>query len=132
MRIFRLVDYGSCFVQVLRDGVGPLRSTHRDPQAAGSHETEPSQAAVGVAAGATRNGGRRNRLLRAAETLTPNELANVQDAMRKADGPMASRRYWQGAEPLRRLLQLAGTDPDCGRIWYALTRLSTCTAPTPN
>jgi transposase len=63
----------------------------------------------------------RNRLLRAAETLTPDELAKVQDAVRRADPSGGLEKCWQGKELLRKLLKLAGTNPDRGRIFNALT-----------
>jgi transposase len=63
----------------------------------------------------------RNRLLRAAESLTDDELAKVQDAMRRADPSGGLEKCWQGKELLRKLLKLAGTNPDRGRIFNALT-----------
>ena len=63
----------------------------------------------------------RNRLLRAAETLTPDELAKVREAMRRADPSGGLEKCWQGKELLRKLLKLAGTNPDRGRIFNALT-----------
>ena len=63
----------------------------------------------------------RNRLLRAVETLTPDELAKVREAMRRADPSGGLEKCWQGKELLRKLLKLAGTNPDRGRIFNALT-----------
>ena len=63
----------------------------------------------------------RNRLLRAAETLTSDELARVREAMRRGDPTGGLEKCWQGQEMLRDLLKLAGTTPDRGRIWNALT-----------
>ena len=63
----------------------------------------------------------RNRLLRAAETLTDDELTKVQEAMRRADPSGGLEKCWQGKELLRKLLKLAGTNPDRGRIFNALT-----------
>ena len=63
----------------------------------------------------------RNRLLRAAETLTSDELARVREAMRRGDPTGGLEKCWQGKEMLRDLLKLAGTTPDRGRIWNALT-----------
>ena len=63
----------------------------------------------------------RNRLLRAAETLTDDELAKVHDAMRRADPSGGLEKCWQGKELLRSLLKLAGTNPDRSRIFNALT-----------
>ena len=63
----------------------------------------------------------RNRLLRAAESLTDDELAKVQEAMRRADPSGGLEKCWQGKELLRKLLKLAGTNPDRGRIFNALT-----------
>jgi transposase len=63
----------------------------------------------------------RNRLLRAVESLTDDELAKVQDAMRRADPSGGLEKCWQGKELLRKLLKLAGTNPDRGRIFNALT-----------
>ena len=63
----------------------------------------------------------RNRLLRAAETLTDNEAAKMHDAMRLADPAGGLEKCWQGKEKLRRLLALAGTDPDRDLIWNRLT-----------
>ena len=63
----------------------------------------------------------RNRLQRAAESLTDDELAKVQDAMRRADPSGGLEKCWQGKELLRKLLKLAGTNPDRGRIFNALT-----------
>jgi transposase len=63
----------------------------------------------------------RNRLLRAVETLTPDELAKVREAMRRADPSGGLEKCWQGKELLRKLLKLAGTNPDRGQIFNALT-----------
>ena len=63
----------------------------------------------------------RNRLLRAAESLTDDELAKVREAMRRADPSGGLEKCWQGKELLRKLLKLAGTNPDRGRIFNALT-----------
>ena len=63
----------------------------------------------------------RNRLLRAAETLTGDELAKVDEAMRRADPSGGLEKCWQGKELLRKLLKLAGTNPDRGQIFNALT-----------
>jgi hypothetical protein len=90
----------------------------RSPSTGGSW---PGPAAAGGAASATRNGRNGNRLLRAAETLTPDELAKVQDAMRRADPSGGLEKCWKGKELLRTLLKLAGTNPDRGRIVNALT-----------
>ncbi len=63
----------------------------------------------------------RNRLLRAAETLTDDEAAKMHDAMRRADPTGGLEKCWAGKEMLRRLLALAGTDPDRNLIWNRLT-----------
>ena len=63
----------------------------------------------------------RNRLLRAGETLTDDEASKMHDAMRVADPSGGLEKCWQGKEMLRRLLALAGNDPDRGRIWNQLT-----------
>ena len=63
----------------------------------------------------------RNRLPRAAESLTDDELAKVREAMRRADPSGGLEKCWQGKELLRKLLKLAGTNPDRGRIFNALT-----------
>ena len=63
----------------------------------------------------------RNRLLRAAESLTEDEAAKMHDAMRRADPSGGLEKCWQGKEMLRRLLALAGTDPDRNLIWNPLT-----------
>ena len=63
----------------------------------------------------------RNRLLRAAESLTEEESAKLHDAMRDADPTGGLERCWQGKEMLRRLLALAGTDPDRNLIWNRLS-----------
>ena len=55
------------------------------------------------------------------ETLTPDELAKVREAMRRADPSGGLEKCWQGKELLRKLLKLAGTNPDRGRIFNALT-----------
>jgi transposase len=63
----------------------------------------------------------RNRLLRAAETLTAEETAKLHAAMRAADPSGGLEKCWQGKEMLRSLLALAGTTPDRGVIWTRLT-----------
>ena len=63
----------------------------------------------------------RNRLLRAAETLTIDEASKMHDAMRQADPSGGLEKCWQGKEMLRRLLALAGTNPDRTLIWNRLT-----------
>jgi transposase len=63
----------------------------------------------------------RNRLLRAAESLTEEESAKLHDAMRVADPSGGLEKCWQGKEMLRQLLGLAGTDPDRSLIWGHLT-----------
>jgi transposase len=63
----------------------------------------------------------RNRLLRGAETLTDEEAAKMHDAMRRADPSGGLEKCWQGKEMLRRLLALAGTDPERNLIWNKLT-----------
>ncbi len=63
----------------------------------------------------------RNRLLRAAESLTEDEAAKMHDAMRRADPSGGLEKCWQGKEMLRPLLALAGTDPDRNLIWNQLT-----------
>jgi transposase len=77
----------------------------------------------------------RNRLLRAAESLTEEESAKLHDAMRVADPSGGLEKCWQGKEMLRQLLGLAGTDgpePDLGapdRLLHALRRLRDPPAP---
>ena len=63
----------------------------------------------------------RNRLLRAGETLTDDEAAKMHEAMRTADPSGGLEKCWQGKEMLRRLLALAGSNPDRNRIWNQLT-----------
>jgi transposase len=63
----------------------------------------------------------RNRLLRAGESLTDDESTKMHDAMRVADPSGGLEKCWQGKEMLRRLLTLAGTDPDRSKIWNRLT-----------
>jgi transposase len=63
----------------------------------------------------------RNRLLRASETLTDDEATKMHDAMRAADPSGGLEKCWQGKEMLRRLLALAGGEPDRNRIWNQLT-----------
>jgi transposase len=63
----------------------------------------------------------RNRLLRAAESLTEQESVKLHDAMRAADPSGGLEKCWQGKEMLRQLLGLAGTDPDRSLIWRHLT-----------
>jgi transposase len=63
----------------------------------------------------------RNRLLRAAESLTEEESAKLHAAMRAADPSGGLEKCWQGKEMLRQLLGLAGTDPDRSLIWRRLT-----------
>lgn len=63
----------------------------------------------------------RNRLLRAAESLTVEETAKLHEAMRTADPSGELEKCWQGKEKLRQLLALAGTTPDRGVIWTRLT-----------
>ena len=62
----------------------------------------------------------RNRLLRAAETLTEDETAKLRDAMRAADPSGGLEKCWQGKEMLRRLLAFAGKNPDRTLIWNTL------------
>ena len=63
----------------------------------------------------------RSRMVRAAETLTDEEPAKLHDAMRAADPSGGLEKCWQGKEKLRRLLALAGTEPDRNLIWTRLT-----------
>jgi transposase len=63
----------------------------------------------------------RNRLLRAAETLTADENTRMHHAMRSADPSGGLEKCWQGKEMLRRLLALAGKNPDRNLIWNTLT-----------
>jgi len=60
-------------------------------------------------------------MVRAAETLTDEESAKLHDAMRAADPSGGLEKCWQGKEKLRRLLALAGTEPDRNLIWTRLT-----------
>jgi len=62
----------------------------------------------------------RNRLLRAAETLTDTETAAVLEAMRQADPTGGLEKCWRGKELLRSMLALAGTNPDHTVIWNRL------------
>ena len=45
----------------------------------------------------------------------------MHDAMRRADPSGGLEKCWQGKEMLRKLLSLAGTDPDRNLIWNKLT-----------
>ena len=64
-------------------------------------------------------------MVRAAETLSDEESAKLHDAMHDAmhaaDPSGGLEKCWQGKEMLRRLLALAGTEPDRNLIWTRLT-----------
>jgi hypothetical protein len=69
----------------------------------------------------------RNRLLRAAGSLTDEEAAKMHAAMRAAHPSGGLEKCWQGKEMLRALLALAGTDPDRSLIWNRPTYFYTHT-----
>jgi transposase len=63
----------------------------------------------------------RNRLLRAAETLTAEEAATMHRAMATADPTGGLEKCWRAKELLRQVLALAGTGVDRTLIWNRLT-----------
>jgi hypothetical protein len=69
----------------------------------------------------------RNRLLRAAGSLTDEEAAKMHASMRAAHPSGGLEKCWQGKEMLRALLALAGTDPDRSLIWNRPTYFYTHT-----